>query len=117
MSYFPKRGNEGYRVLHYDLTLDYRVVTNRLSGTAVLAAVATAPLDRFELDLGVFRVGQVLVNGERARFAHRDDKLRVTPGSWLAEGRPFSVEVRYAGNPRPVPSPWGSWGGISWPTG
>ncbi|GAA1020147.1 putative peptidase M1, membrane alanine aminopeptidase [Acrocarpospora pleiomorpha] len=110
MSYFPKRGNEGYRVLHYDLTLDYRVVTNRLTGTAVLAAVATAPLDRFELDLGVFRVGQVLVNGARARFSHREGKLRVTPGSWLAEGRPFSVEVRYAGNPRPVSSPWGELG-------
>ncbi|GIH28112.1 putative peptidase M1, membrane alanine aminopeptidase [Acrocarpospora phusangensis] len=110
MSYFPKRGNEGYRVLHYDLTLDYRAAANRLSGTAVLAAVATAPLKGFALDLGPFRVDRVQVNGARARFTHRDDKLRVTPPGWLAEGRPFSVEVRYQGSPRPVPSPWGELG-------
>lgn len=109
-TYFPKRGNDGYRVERYDLTLDYRVGPNRLGGTARLAAVATEPLSRFDLDLGSFRVDRVSVNGERARFSHRDDKLTVSPARWLAEGRPYTVEIRYSGNPRPLPSPFGELG-------
>ncbi|GLW10128.1 putative peptidase M1, membrane alanine aminopeptidase [Microtetraspora sp. NBRC 13810] len=109
--YFPERGDQGYQVRHYDLALDYRPVPNRLAGTARLTAVATEPLRQVVLDLGPFRVGNVLVDGARARFAHRGEKLRVTPAAWLPEGRTFTVEVGYAGNPRPVPSPWG---GLGW---
>ncbi|MEU9886240.1 M1 family metallopeptidase [Sphaerisporangium sp. NPDC051011] len=109
--YFPERGDPGYHVRHYDLALEHRLGPNRLSGTARLTAVAAEPLDRVVLDLGPFRVGQVLVDGERARFVHRGEKLRVTPPRWLPEGRTFTVEVRYAGNPRPVPS---HWGGLGW---
>ncbi|WP_214318379.1 M1 family metallopeptidase [Nonomuraea sediminis] len=109
--YFPTHGNDGYRVGHYDLELDYRVAANRLSGVAVLTAHALDPLERFELDLGTFRVGQVLVDGERVRHTHRADKLQITPRHWIQEGRRFTVEVRYAGTPRPVPSVWG---GLGW---
>ena len=35
-SYLPSGGNGGYRVLHYDLDLDYRVATNRLAGRAAI---------------------------------------------------------------------------------
>ncbi|MDT5030891.1 MAG: hypothetical protein QOC94_1062, partial [Actinoplanes sp.] len=37
-SYLPGHGNGGYRVLHYDLDLDYRVVPNRLAGRATVTA-------------------------------------------------------------------------------
>jgi aminopeptidase N len=109
--YFPDHGDHGYEVKHYDLELDYWPGPNRLAGTARLVAVAVEPLKQVLLDFGPFRVGQVLVNGERARYTHRGQKLRVTPGCWLAEGRQFTLEARYFGNPRPVPSPWG---GLGW---
>ena len=35
-AYTPQSGDPGIRVDHYDLTLDYKVSTNRLSGTAVI---------------------------------------------------------------------------------
>ena len=36
--YVPNRGNPGYRVRHYDLELEYRVSSNRLSGKARITA-------------------------------------------------------------------------------
>ncbi|WP_433239363.1 M1 family metallopeptidase [Streptosporangium sp. CA-135522] len=107
--YFPMHGDDGYRVEHYDLSLDYRVPANRLGGIARLSAVARGPLDRLSLDLGAFRVGGVLVDGRPVRFTHRGGKLHLAPGR-LGAG-PFSVEVRYSGIPRPVSS---HWGGLGW---
>ncbi|MFI6905092.1 M1 family metallopeptidase [Nonomuraea sp. NPDC050394] len=109
--YFPDRGDDGYSVRHYDLALDYRPGPNRLAGVAKLDAVATEPLEQVRLDLGPLHVSQALVNGVRCRFTHGGGKLRLTPGGRLPEGREFTVEVRYSGNPRPVPSPWG---GLGW---
>jgi aminopeptidase N len=109
--YFPAHGDESYRVERYDLSLDYQVGPNRLKGVARLSAVADEPLDRLTLDLGVFRVAQVLLDGEPLRFTHRDGKLRVTPGRSLPPGEPFTAEVRYSGIPRPIPS---RWGGLGW---
>ena len=54
-SYLPAHGNGGYRVEHYDLDLDYKLAANRLTGRAVLTAVADTPLSRFSLDFARFR--------------------------------------------------------------
>ncbi|MEU8272561.1 hypothetical protein AB0B89_36095, partial [Sphaerisporangium sp. NPDC049002] len=110
-SYFPERGNDGYWVEHYDLSLDYRVGANRLRAAATLSAFATRSLSAFTLDLDALRVTAVLVDGAPARFAHHGGKLRVTPARTLQEGTLFSAEIRYGGNPRPVPS---RWGGLGW---
>ena len=109
-AYFPGHGDESYTVAAYDLELEYRVGPNRLAGAARLSAAAAAPLARFALDLGPFRVGKVLVDGAPARFRHWRRKLTVTPARPLGPG-PFTVEVRYAGNPSPVRS---HWGGLGW---
>jgi aminopeptidase N len=106
--YLPTHGNGGYRVEHYDLDVDYKPASNRLTGRAVLTAVAGAPLSRFSLDLAAFRVPRVLVDGERAKFSHSRSKLHVTPPRPVS-GR-FTVEVRYVGRPAPVPSRWGDVG-------
>ncbi len=111
--YLPTHGNGGYRVEHYELEIDYKVAANRLTGRAVLTAVADAPLSRFSLDLSAFRVPRVLVDGRPARFAQSrstrgGEKLHVTPDRPV-EGR-FTVEVRYVGRPAPVPSRWGDVG-------
>lgn len=106
--YFAERGPKGYSVRHYDLALDYRVGPNRLSATAKVQAWADDPLDRIVLDFGTFRIGKVLVNGVAARFAHRGEKLRITPSRRVRGA--FTVEVRYSGNPKPVSSHWGDVG-------
>ncbi|MFC6885617.1 MULTISPECIES: M1 family metallopeptidase [Actinomadura] len=109
--YFPGHGEDGYRAETYDLALEYRVGPNRLAGTARVDAVADRRLDRFALDLGPFRVARVLVDGRPARFRHRHGKLTVAPAAPVRQDDPFTVEVRYSGNPRPVSSPWG---GLGW---
>jgi aminopeptidase N len=109
--YLPAHGNGGYRVLHYDLDLDYRVTTNRLAGKAVVTARATHSLSRFSLDLGTFRVQDVRVDGRSAKFVHRAGKLRVKPERSIAYGTTFKIEVRYAGTPVPIS---GRWGDIGW---
>nr|WP_229698705.1 M1 family metallopeptidase [Wenjunlia tyrosinilytica] len=111
--YFPRHGNGGYRVAHYDLELDYRPSSGRLSGRAKISATAEHALSGFSLDLGEFRLDRVLVNGRRpARYTHRAGKLRVRPADPLPAGAPFTVEVRYVGTPRPIRSK--HWGDLGW---
>ena len=111
--YLPAHGNGGYRVEHYDLDVGYKLAANRLTGRAVLTAVADAPLSRFSLDLSAYRVPRVLVDGRPAKFTQSrsprgSGKLHVTPARPVA-GR-FTVEVRYGGTVTPVASRWGDVG-------
>ncbi|GAB3960006.1 hypothetical protein GCM10027614_80740 [Micromonospora vulcania] len=110
-SYLPEHGNGGYRVVHYDLDLDYRVVSNRLAGRADITAVAVQPLSRFTLDLGRLRVQDVRVNGRPAKYAHRPDKLQIKPERPIGAGESFRVDIRYAGKPVPIS---GRWGDLGW---
>ena len=110
--YLPEHGNGGYRVLHYDLDLEYRVVANRLSGKAVVTARAVQPLSRFTLDLASrLRVSEVRVDGRPVKFDHRPGKLRVKPDRPIGYGATFKTEIRYGGKPGPVA---GRWGDIGW---
>ena len=54
--FFPRAGNGGYQVAHYDLDLDYRPATGRLAATAMIRARATQDLSRFDLDFRGMRV-------------------------------------------------------------
>ncbi len=110
--YFADHGDARYRVHRYELDLDYRPVSNRLSGSARLSAQAgPAPLEEIPLDLAAFRIQRVLLDSRTVRYTHRAGKLRIRPAKALAPGTAFTVEVRYTGNPKPVPSPWG---GLGW---
>ena len=108
--YLPAHGDPTYHVEHYDLELDYRLGAGRLSGRAKITAVAEEPLTRFTLDLAPFKVARVLLNGKPTRFVHRGNKLTVY--GRLPAKRPFTVEVRYVGNPEPIRSP--HWGELGW---
>ncbi|MGW1895830.1 M1 family metallopeptidase [Streptomyces sp. NPDC002004] len=110
--YFPDHGDTRYRILRYELDLDYRPMSNRLSGSARLSGMAgPAPLEEISLDLAAFRIQRVLVDSRTARYTHRAGKLRIRPARALVPGTAFTVEVRYTGNPKPVRSPWG---GLGW---
>ncbi|RZU53904.1 peptidase M1-like protein [Krasilnikovia cinnamomea] len=110
-SYLPQHGNGGYRVQHYDLDLDYRVVSNRVAGRATITAVASQSLSRFTLDLGRLRIQDIRVDGRPAKFAHRPDKVHITPERPIFAGDTFRVDIRYGGRPVPIS---GRWGDIGW---
>ncbi|WZH35637.1 MAG: M1 family metallopeptidase [Microbacterium enclense] len=108
--YAPQSGDASYDVEAYDLTLGYRVRTNRLEGTARITAVARMPLSSFSLDLVGLRTSRVRVGGAVARFAAGPRALRVTLPQRLPAGASFEVEVVYAGSPAPRRSRWGAVG-------
>lgn len=64
--YFPKAGNGGYDVTHYDLALSYDPDDRRLTGTATLDARATEDLTALNLDLQGLDVDAVTVDGAGA---------------------------------------------------
>jgi aminopeptidase N len=112
-SYLPAHGNGGYRTTQYDLELDYRPHSGRLTGRAKISAVAEQPLSGFSLDLGPFKINRVLVDGVRAaRYTHRDGKLHIRPARPPAAGAEFTVEVHYVGPPHPVRTR--DWGDLGW---
>ncbi len=110
--YLPDNGNFGYRVSRYELELEYKVASNRLTGTATITAVTLASLQSFSLDLAEnLSVTKVAVNGRRpAHFAASGGKLRIRLASALHAGSAMSIVVRYGGSPRPIRTVWGEVG-------
>jgi aminopeptidase N len=98
--YFPRYGNGGYDARHYTLRVKYDPATDRLSGTAEMAATATTDLSRFNLDLDGLTVREVLVDDRDARFSREGSELIVTPPAGLRRGAAFTVEVTYDGRPQ-----------------
>jgi aminopeptidase N len=98
--YFPRYGNGGYDARHYTLRVKYDPATDRLSGTAEIAATATADLSSFNLDLDGLTVREVLVDDRDAKFARKGAELTVTPPAGLRRGTAFAVEVTYDGRPQ-----------------
>ncbi|MEV8602738.1 M1 family metallopeptidase [Streptomyces griseoviridis] len=108
--YFPKAGNGGYDVTHYDLRLDYAPGsgTPRLTGEATLTARATQSLSAFDLDLDGMDVQSVEVEGSAARWNRDGQELTVRPRHDLDRGETFRTTVRYRGTPRTLTDPDGS---------
>jgi aminopeptidase N len=110
--YLPGSGTNAFRVDRYELELDYKVSSNRLTGRAVLHGVTRVPTSAIVLDLTGLRVTKVQLDGRKpARFSQRTDQLVVSAQSALQPGQPFTLEVRYEGNPSPRK---GLWGEVGW---
>ncbi len=109
--YLPGHGDPSYRVERYDLELDYRVATNRLSGRARLRVVTTEPTARLRLDLVGLRVGKVRVGAQRwSRYSHRGGALTIDLGASVSAGEALDLDVQYDGTPAPLASAWGEIG-------
>ncbi|MFJ2608215.1 M1 family metallopeptidase [Streptomyces sp. NPDC087425] len=107
--YFPKAGNGGYDVAHYDLTLAYTPGGSRtLTGTATVTARATHALSAFDLDLKGLDVEDVTVDGRPARWNRAGQELTVRPHDDLDRGATFRTTVRYSGTPETLTDPDGS---------
>lgn len=105
--FFPRAGNVGYEVRHYDVHLDYQPRNGFLRATVRLQARALQGLRRFSLDLNGLRVTRVLVDDAPARFNRGRGKLKVTPRTPVAARDVFAVQVYYRGVPRKVIDPDG----------
>ena len=109
--YTPQSGDARIAVDHYDLTLDYKVKTNRLAATAEITGHVTEDTRAFSFDLVGVRATKVKIAGDsRASFTQSDRKLKVTLGRPLAAGDSFTATVTYAGAPRPRRTRWGTIG-------
>ncbi|MFJ3392487.1 M1 family metallopeptidase [Leifsonia aquatica] len=110
-TYLPRSGTDDYAVLSYDLTLDYRVTTNRLDAVAVITGRAAVTLTAIVLDLVHLRAKKVRLDGEkRTKFSQNPTHLRVTPSAPIAAGDEFRVEIAYDGSPAPRRTRWGTLG-------
>lgn len=98
--YFPKAGNGGYQVEHYELDLDYDPDDGRLNGTAVITARAEQGLSSFNLDLSGLKVEGVTVQGAGARYNRTGNELTVRPAEDLEKDEVFVTEVDYSGRPK-----------------
>lgn len=106
--YVPGHGDIRYAVDHYDLTLDYRVSTNRLDGRATLAVRALVATDTIRLDLVGLHIDKLRVDGRRpAKVAQKPRGVEVKFDKPLARGQVAQVEISYSGKPAPVRGPHG----------
>ncbi len=106
--FFPRAGNGGYQVVHYDLDLDYRPATGRLAASATIRARAKQDLSRFDLDYRGPTIVGLTVDGQPADFTRQGQELVITPAAGIATGSRFVVEVSYSGRPRAITDPDGS---------
>ncbi|BBE23697.1 putative peptidase M1, membrane alanine aminopeptidase [Arthrobacter sp. MN05-02] len=110
--YTPANGSTAYRVQHYDLTLDYKLASNRLSGRAVLTMTAHRELHQLELDLCGLRTTKVTSDTVRVRsFKDRAGKLVVTLRDPVPDDAELRLDIRYEGSPAPIS---GTWGEVGW---
>jgi aminopeptidase N len=106
--FFPRSGNRGYDVKHYDVSLGYQPRSGQLTARDLIEARATGGLSRFSLDLDGLKVTSVSVDGESAKFSRGRGKVKIVPATPIAKGERFTVELRYQGLPRKVTDPDGS---------
>ncbi len=109
--YLPTSGNIGYEVLHYEIDLDYRVGSNRLTAGVVITARTTQDVSRLSLDVAGLIVDRVTIDGERPKkVTSTARKLVLVPVEPIAAGSEVEIVVRYHGTPHPLRSEWGEVG-------
>ncbi|WP_433584818.1 M1 family metallopeptidase [Microbacterium hydrocarbonoxydans] len=109
--YTPHAGDARIRVEHYDLDLDYKLSTNRLTATAVIDVRVAQETAAFGLDLVGLRAKKVRVEGiPKAGFSQTDRKLKISLGAPVEAGTVLQVSIDYAGAPKPRRTRWGALG-------
>ncbi|AZS35961.1 Aminopeptidase N [Microbacterium lemovicicum] len=110
-AYTPQSGDAAVSVSHYDLQLDYKIATNRLSGTARISGTVVSDTAALSFDLVGLRATKVRLGGDpRAGFTQSDRKVKVKPSRPLRAGEGFDLEIAYGGAPRPRRTRWGTLG-------
>lgn len=106
--YTPHSGDRRFGVLHYDLAIDYRVPTNRLTGSATLRIQLNENTKHVSFDLVGLKASKVRVSGDRAATFRQDERrIKVQFGAERHAGDEVTVAVDYAGAPGPRRTRWG----------
>jgi aminopeptidase N len=95
-SLFPEQGSSRYDVKHYAIGLTFKS-SGEIKAKTTLMAKAKKRLKSFSLDLEGLTVDSVKVDGHKADFSRRNNKLIIKPSKVL-DGS-FSVTIRYHGKP------------------
>ena len=98
---YPRLGNGGYDVDHYDLDLDVDPGDGSLQAAATITAEAAHDLSSFNLDLVGLTVESVSVDGRPAAFSRSGRELGIEPADPISAGDRFVVTVEYGGTPTP----------------
>ena len=98
---FPTRGNGGYDVATYDISLEWQPRPDVIVATETITASATQALSAFNLDLHGLTVTSVTVNRRDATFSRDGDELTITPARALANASKFTTVIAYNGTPEP----------------
>ncbi len=96
---FPTRGNGGYDVATYDVSIVWEPIADRITGSETVVAMSTQSLSAFNIDLHGLTVDMVTVDGEVATFSRTGDELTITPASLIASGTEFTAVIDYGGTP------------------
>ncbi|MEV4944685.1 M1 family metallopeptidase [Streptomyces sp. NPDC053755] len=97
---FPHLGNPGYDVLSYDIDLTYGGRnTEPLAAVTRIEALATADLERVNLDFTYGEVSAVTVDGAPADFTTSGEDLVITPARAVEEGEPLEIAVVHTSDP------------------
>ncbi|MGO2684993.1 MAG: M1 family metallopeptidase [Microbacterium sp.] len=105
--YIPQSGDARISVESYDLDLEYKLSTNRLSGTASLDVRIVEDTAAFSLDLVGLRVKKVR---GAARFTQNDRKVKIALAEPAVAGDLVHITLTYAGAPKPRRTRWGALG-------
>ena len=97
--YYPKLGNGGYDVLHYNINLTIDMETNQISGSVEFVAVATQDLSSFNLDFLGFNILEVTVNGSPVSVVRNHAEMTIVLKSPIPAKGVFSVSIVYIGVP------------------
>jgi aminopeptidase N len=105
--YFPKLGNGGYDVKHYDVVMTITPATNTVDAEITIRLNARTALKSFDLDFVGPEISSLTLDGEEASFSRHGQELRISPPQNVGVGA-HEVTVDYSGTPPTVTDPDGS---------
>ncbi len=97
--YYPQLGNGGYDVQKYTIILEVDPESNTVNGKTIIKAKTKQRLKSLNLDFQGLIVDSVTVNGSDAAFSRQEVEMTITPSKALSQGRTFTMEVSYHGEP------------------
>ncbi|CAN5416128.1 M1 family metallopeptidase [soil metagenome] len=97
----PTRGNGGYDVATYDVSIAWEPVGGVITASETVVATSTQALSAFNIDLHGLTVTAVTVDNATATFSRAGDELTITPASSISSGSEFTTVIDYNGTPEP----------------
>lgn len=101
---YPKHGNPGLDVLHYDLKLSWAPPTRTLTGLATLQIRPAADAASIELDFKPYTLDKVTVDDRVVDGAKVTAERLVVPVA-VTRDKPVTLAVAYHGKPATTPMP------------